>query len=360
MTGETPAPHDIYTVVGGGAIGGTLAAHIAMAGHPVQIVDADTQHVAAIRREGLSIEGPEGSVTVQIPAFDPVDAPNDLGPVLLAVKSQATSSAMEWIAPRLRGDGYVASLQNGLNEEVIAEFVGSQRTVIAFVDLFADLLEPGVIKDGGFGTIALGEYAAECFGDSSSSRAHKNAGFGPNTGSRVAKLARDLEHWGTPIVSANVSGFLWSKLAFGAMLTATSLIDDDMAEVVDANRATMLELAREVFAVSDDLGIQLEGFDAFRPDDYRTGSPDNVTETAFDSLCHWLAGQSKTRSGIWRDINVRRRPTEVPSQYEPVIAIAAQRRIHTPRLRALIDLVGELERGESSMGTDLFERITEI
>ena len=360
MTGETPAPHDIYTVVGGGAIGGTLAAHIAMAGHPVQIVDADTLHVAAIRREGLSIEGPEESVTVHLPAFDPVDAPDDLGPVLLAVKSQATSSAMEWIAPRLRGDGYVASLQNGLNEEVIATFIGSQRTVIAFVDLFADLLEPGVIKDGGFGTIALGEYAAERFGDTSSSRAHTNAGFGPNTGSRVEKLARDLQHWGTPIVSANVSGFLWSKLAFGAMLTATSLIDDDMAEVVDANRATMLELAREVFAVSDDLGIQLEGFDAFRPDDYRTGSPDNVTETAFDSLCHWLAGQSKTRSGIWRDINVRRRPTEVPSQYEPVIAIAAQRRIHTPRLRALIDLVGELERGESSMGTDLFERITEI
>src|SRR5699024_3075971 len=177
--------------------------------------------------------------------------------------------------------------------------------------------------------IVLGEYASDRFGRSSSSLVHTYSGFGPNTSPRVAKLARDLEHWGTPIVSANVSGFLWSKLAFGAMLTATSLIDDDMAEVVDANRATMLGLAREVFAVSDDLGIQLEGFDAFRPDDYRIGSPDDVTEAAFDALCHWLAGQTKTRSGIWRDINVRRRPTEVPSQYEPVIATAAQRRIHT-------------------------------
>ncbi|WP_166827976.1 ketopantoate reductase family protein [Brevibacterium limosum] len=362
MTTETPAPSEIYTVVGGGAIGGTLAAHIALAGHPVQIVDADTEHVAAIRSSGLKIEGPEESLSVDLPAFDPVDAPEELGPVLLAVKSQATSSAMEWIAPRLREDGYVASLQNGLNEAAIAEHIGIERTVIAFVDLFADVLQPGVIKDGGIGTIAFGEFSAECADRECSSRTPERAEANLQADGvirpRVEKLAADLAHWGRPIVSGNVSGFLWSKLAFGAMLTATSLVDEDMASVVDSNRATMLGLAREVYAISDELGIRLESFDAFTPDDYRDGRPERVVESAFDSLCRWLEGQTKTRSGIWRDINVRKRPTEVPSQYEPVIAIASEQGVLTPRLRTLVDVIGELERGEVLMGPELLKRIS--
>jgi len=41
-------------VVGGGAIGGTLAARMTRAGHDVLICDADEAHVAAIREHGLA------------------------------------------------------------------------------------------------------------------------------------------------------------------------------------------------------------------------------------------------------------------------------------------------------------------
>ncbi|GAA1885635.1 2-dehydropantoate 2-reductase N-terminal domain-containing protein [Lapillicoccus jejuensis] len=37
-----------HAVVGAGAIGGTLAHHLARSGHQVNIVDADAEHVAAI------------------------------------------------------------------------------------------------------------------------------------------------------------------------------------------------------------------------------------------------------------------------------------------------------------------------
>lgn len=329
----------IYTVVGGGAIGGTLAAHLALAGCPVQIVDTDTAHVAAIRQHGLRIDSPGETLETHIPAFIPDDAPDELGAVLLAVKSQATAAAMRWIAPRLRADGYVASMQNGLNEANIAKHVGRDRTLIAFVDLFADLVEPGVVKDGGIGTIAVGEFAG-------------------GTSSRVRELADALSHWGKPIVSDNVSGFLWSKLAFGAMLTASSFIDKDMSTVISENRTPMLKLAREVFAISDALGLQLESFDAFAPDDYRESARASTVDGAFDSLCEWLAGQTKTRSGIWRDINVRRRPTEVPAHYEPVLHIAEAHRVAVPRLQTMVEVIRELERQEAVMGDHLLERIT--
>jgi 2-dehydropantoate 2-reductase len=327
-----------YTIVGAGAIGGTLAVHLHAKGVPVQLVDADAAHVAAIRENGLTLLTPDGVLVARIPVFTLDDAPAELTRVLLAVKAQATSAASAWIAPRLTADGFVASLQNGLNEETIASFVGVERTVIAFVDLFADVMEPGVVKDGGHGGMALGEYAG-------------------GTSDRVRSLADDLSHWGSPVVSENVEGFLWAKLAFGAMLVTTALADEDMSVLIDRHRDTMNALAAEVIAVADHRGIVLEGFDAFQPGAFRRGVEPAVNAAAIDGLVAWLATQSKTRSGIWRDIAVRKRPTEVPTQYRPVLAAAEHAGIEVPCLRAMVARIGELERGEIAMDETLLHEL---
>jgi 2-dehydropantoate 2-reductase len=327
-----------YTIVGAGAIGGTLAVHLHAKGVPVQLVDADAAHVAAIRENGLTLLTPDGVLVARIPVFTLDDAPAGLTRVLLAVKAQATSAASAWIAPRLSPDGFVASLQNGLNEETIASFVGVDRTVIAFVDLFADVMEPGIVKDGGHGGMALGEYAG-------------------GTSDRVRALADDLSHWGSPVVSENVEGFLWAKLAFGAMLVTTALADEDMSVLIDRHRATMNALAAEVIAVADHRGIVLEGFDAFQPAAFRRGVEPAVNAAAIDALVAWLATQSKTRSGIWRDIAVRKRPTEVPTQYGPVLAAAEDAGIEVPYLRAMVARITQLERGEIAMDEALLHEL---
>jgi 2-dehydropantoate 2-reductase len=308
-----------YTIVGAGAIGGTIAVHLDAAGVPVQLVDTDPVHVAAIREHGLTLRTPDGDLVARIPVFhlDDADAPTSLGPVLLAVKALATEPASAWIAPRLAPDGWVASLQNGLNEATIARHVGVERTVIAFVDLFADVVAPGVVQDGGLGAMALGEYAG-------------------GTSDRVRRLAADLAGWGEPSVSDNVEGFLWSKLAFGAMLTATALADEDMSVLIDRNRAVMTSLAREVLAVADAEGIHPEPFDAFDPAAFVPDAPADAAEPVLDGLVAWLATQSKTRSGIWRDIAVRHRRTEVPLHYGPVVEAGREHGVPTPGISALV------------------------
>lgn len=322
-----------YTVVGAGAIGGTLAAHMHAQGVPVQLVDADVHHVAAIRRNGLQIKTPSAVMVADVPVYGLDDAPKHLDRVLLAVKAQATDSAAAWIAPRLSSDGYVASMQNGLNEATIAAHVGAHRTVTAFVDLFADVLEPGVINDGGSGAMALGEYSG-------------------GTSDRVRQLAQDLRHWGTPTVTGNVAGFLWAKLGFGAMLTATALADADMSELIDRHRPAMNGLAAEVFDVAAAEGISLEGFDAFDPASYVRGADPVQNAAATDDLIKWLSTQTKTRSGIWRDIAVRKRPTEVPTQYEPVIEMAAKHGLRLPLVEELVSVIRQLETGSISMDED--------
>ena len=146
-----------YVVVGAGAIGGTIGARLARDGHDVLLCDADPEHVTAVNERGLTIEGPVEQFTARVAAVSPDELPDPLGAVLLAVKSQHTGVALDAIGPRLAPDGFVVSLQNGVNEPVIAARLGKERTVGAFVNFGADYLAPGRIFVGGKGALYVGE-----------------------------------------------------------------------------------------------------------------------------------------------------------------------------------------------------------
>ena len=316
-----------YVIVGAGAIGGTIGHHLATAGHAVTVVDADAEHVLAVRERGIVLRhGAERTAAPVATALTPDDGgPADVRRVLLAVKAQATERALDWIVPRLAADGFVVSLQNGLNEATIAARVGRERTVGAFVNLFADVVAPGEIRDGGPGALVVGEVDGR-------------------ESERVVAVVADLQAWGPARVTSNVHGYLWSKLGFGAMLVATALADAPMAELVDRHRDVMHALAAEVFAVAAAEGIALEPFDAFDPAPYATADR-SAADAATDALVAWLRTQAKDRSGIWRDIAVRNRPTEVPTHYRPVLARAAELGIAAPGLERLVAQIAELEAG---------------
>ena len=331
-----------YTVVGAGAIGGTLAHHLARSGHHVTVVDADPGHVEAIRSSGLAVLRGDERTVVRVDAAltpDEVADVGDLERVILAVKAQATDSAMDWIAPRLAPDGFVISLQNGLNEGLIAEHVGGERTVGAFVNLFADVIGPGEIRDGGLGALVVGEM------DGSVSE-------------RVTSVVEDLQAWGPAKVTTNVAGFLWSKLGFGAMLTATALADEPMADLIDRHRDLMYRLTAEIFEVAASRGIRLEAFDALDPAPY-AGADQEARDPATDALVAWLRTQAKDRSGIWRDIAVRHRPTEVPTHYGEVLRIAEAAGLKTPLLAGVLDNIRDLEGG-GEMSEERLVRLAEV
>jgi 2-dehydropantoate 2-reductase len=57
------------TVVGGGAIGGTVGAYLARSGTAVEMVDKDAAHVTAMAEQGLTIQGFDETFTVGIEAI---------------------------------------------------------------------------------------------------------------------------------------------------------------------------------------------------------------------------------------------------------------------------------------------------
>ena len=314
-----------YTVFGAGAIGGTVGAHMVRGGESVLFVDSDVDHVRAMQHRGLTIRGFAETFTVPVEATTPDALPNSLESVLLSVKAPATEDAVRSFTDRLAPEGCVVSLQNGLNELVIARLVGQQRTVGAFVNFSADYLEPGLIHFGGRGAFVLGELDG-------------------SVSPRLRSLQRALGHWGDVSVTDNIWGYLWGKQAYGAMLFATALTNDSMADAIDDQRGLMVQLANEVLRVAAALEIQPLGFDGFEP--AAMASPDSATVSqSLDQLVAVRRKDEKTHSGVWRDLAVRHRRTEVDAHFVPILAHAADLGVSVPVLTRMIQMIHEVEDG---------------
>jgi 2-dehydropantoate 2-reductase len=61
---------------------------------------------------------------------------------------------------------------------------------------------------------------------------------------------------------------------------------------------------------------------------------------------------AQTHTGIWRDLAVRKRRTEVDAQLGEVIDIARQNSISTPLLERLVSLIHDIESGKLSQTTE--------
>jgi 2-dehydropantoate 2-reductase len=315
-----------YVVFGSGAIGGTVGAHLVRGGESVLFVDLDAEHVQAMNARGLTIKGFQQTFTVPARATTPDELPERLETVLLAVKAPATEAAVHSFASRLADDGCVVSLQNGLNELTISRIVGPERTVGAFVNFSADYLEPGLIHFGGRGTFVIGEL---------------DGAITP----RLKSLQQVLGHWGDVATTDNIWGFLWGKQAYGAMLFGTALTNDSMADAIDAHRPVLVALACEVLRVAAAQQITPLGFDGFAPDVLIGGDGDAV-QRSLDALVAIRRKDEKTHSGVWRDLAVRKRRTEVDAHFLPIVAEAERRGIQVPLLRRMIAMIHEIEDGQ--------------
>ena len=319
---------------GAGAIGGTIGAALAQAGQDVLLVDRDPDHVAAIDRAGLEISGPIRQYRVRARACTPGQVEGTFETVLLCVKAQDTEQAARALAPHLAPDGVVVSVQNGLNELVIARIVGAARTIGCFVNFGADYHGPGLVLYGGRGAVVVGEL----------------------DGRRTARIEATHRLFRTfdadALLTQNIWGYLWSKLIYGALLFATALTDDSIADVLDAQRyrPVLVALGQEVAAVAAAERVGLEPFDGFDPAAFTAGASAAALARSFADMVAFNRRSAKSHSGIWRDLAVRKRRTEIDAQIGPIVEIGATHGVQTPLSRRLIALIHDLEEGRRTQG----------
>ncbi|MDQ3942631.1 MAG: ketopantoate reductase family protein [Actinomycetota bacterium] len=339
---ETTGLRDVpITIIGAGAIGGTVGAYMDDAGYDVTLVDVASEHVEAINERGLRVTGVRGDRVFHPRAVLAEELGGPLKAVFLCVKGHFTESAIDRIGPLLAPDGYVLSLQNGLNETIIAQRIGEKRTVGAFVHFGADLIEPGVIQLGYEETIHIGELDGRIT-------------------PRVEALAEALSHAMPTRVTGNIWGFLWGKLVFGATGFVVSCVDAPVAEVIDdpLGRSLCRAASAEAYLVARARVDKVEPIGEFEPEKFAPGDDwearaDETLMKLADSWRHSI----KQHMGIWRDLKVKRRKTEVDTQVAQIVAIGREHGVRTPVNAAVLETVHEIEDGERGMGWDNLEEI---
>jgi 2-dehydropantoate 2-reductase len=339
--GEDSGPILIW---GAGAIGGTLGAYLARAGHPVALVDVVAEHVAAINERGLAIEGPIAELTQRMPAFTPDRLEGRYRRALLCVKAHHTADAAAAMRPFLAEDGYVVSAQNGLNERVIAGILGRERTIGAFVNFGADYLGPGRVVYGGRGAVVVGELDGQ---------------LTPRLGA-LHRTLRDFEPGA--ITTDNIWGYLWGKLAYGALLFATALTNDSIADALALPQyfALYRALGAEILRVAAAEGVRPEGFNGFHPVAFDAGADPAATQRSIDEMVAHNRKSAKSHSGIWRDLAVRKRKTEVDAQIAVIAEIAATHGLRAPLTDGLVRLVHEVEDGNRPMDRANLDALADV
>lgn len=321
---------------GAGAIGGTVGAALVRARHAVVFVDIEAEHVAAIAdpSRGLQIEGPVDPHRIVAPAFTPETVQGTYRRIFLCVKAHHTEAACRALLPHLAADGYVLSLQNGLCETIIERIVGRERTMGCFVNFSADWHGPGQIMYGGRGALVLGELDGATTPRLTALHALLRETFEPNA-----------------ITTPNIWGYLWGKLGYGAMLFAQALGEKGIADCLA--RPELLPLWRalggEAIAVARAEGVELLGFNGFDPAAFSPGATEAQAAASVAAMVEFNRPNAKTHSGVWRDLWVRKRRTEIDVQIAPIAEIGARHGLPCPAVRRLVAMIHECEAGTRPM-----------
>ena len=293
-------------VMGSGGLGGYFGARLAQGGADVAFI-ARGRHLAAMRKDGLRIEGP---APLHLPTVVATDEPVAIGVVdlvMFCVKLWDTDAAIEQMRPLVGPQTVVVSFQNGvLKDAAMRAAFGAERVMGGVGYVATTIARPGVIAQ-------TGPMQRLLFGESDGRRSARAEAFlqGCLAGGINAELSDDIERE------------IWQKFVFLAALSgATTTMRQRIGPIRShpQTRTFLLDLMREVVAVGRAMGVAL-------PADYaevRLALADQVAPDMTSSMHHDLE---------------RGNPLEVRWLAGAVVELGARVGVATPLNRAVADIL---------------------
>ncbi len=146
-------------VVGAGAMGSVYAGLLADAGNQVWAVDVWMEHIDAINKHGLRVEGASGDRTVRLNATSNFSEVGQCELVIIATKAAQVGEAAKSIEPMLSDNTLILTIQNGLGAaERICQYRKPDNILIGVAGGFgASMKSPGHVHHNGMELIRLGE-----------------------------------------------------------------------------------------------------------------------------------------------------------------------------------------------------------
>ena len=238
-------------VIGAGAMGSVYAGLLADAGNEVHVVDRWQEHIDAIRRRGLRVEGASGDRTVTIGAHTTTDGIGTCGLVIIATKASGVVEAARAAERIIDSGSLILTIQNGLGAgERIQSAIASDSILIGVAGGFgASVKGPGHAHHNGMQLIRIGEMS----------------GGLTDRVERVAALWRDAGF--NVRAFADIHQLVWEKFICNVAFSAPCTVFNRTIGEVMADRDTWsvsLGCAREADAVARRKAVRLDFDDVDR------------------------------------------------------------------------------------------------
>jgi 2-dehydropantoate 2-reductase len=303
-------------VVGAGAIGCYFGGMLARAGVSVCLIGRQ-QHVDAINREGLFIDGVRVRERIRVPASTALDSVRDSQIVLFCVKTVDTESMAHALEPHLAPGGTLFSFQNGVDNVDRIYSATKIEAISTVVYVASAMAGPGHVKHSGRGDLIMGIPAWQ---------------LKVNEQRRVdlQPTATMFENAGIPCrLSSAIETELWTKMIINCAYNGISALGrSQYGRIVKFKPARDLveRIVEETVAVARAEGVSLS-----------TGALIADTFKLADAM-------PSATSSTAQDIN-RGKPTEIDSLNGYVVRMGAKHGIPTPVNHVVHTLVKLLEQG---------------
>lgn len=312
-------------VIGAGAIGSAVGALLARGGEEVTFVGRP-DHVAAIRKEGLQVDGYLGEFTLRVDAMETLESRPDLA--LLAVKTQDVIPAVRANAAYLSGVP-VVTLQNGVqSDELVAHVLPRSQIISVVVVMSATYLAAGHVTLIDRGDLLIGRP------------------FGPND-AVVQEAARVLDKAMPTQVIDNIGGAHWTKLMINLNNCLPALTNLPIAEAFANPLLSRLaiRLISEGLDVTDRAGIQLEPIPSVRVESLRRLKrlPLRLAANRFAARARRNETGRPNFGSTLQSIK-RGRPTEIDYLNGEVVRLGGSLGVPTPLNAKAVELVHRVER----------------
>jgi 2-dehydropantoate 2-reductase len=294
-------------MMGSGGVGGYFGARLAKGGADVTFI-ARGEHLAAMRREGLTIESSREPMRLE--RVKATDDPASIGPVdfiIFSVKLWDTESAARTLLPLVGAQTGVISFQNGVQkDDMLRPIVGESALMGGVGYVAAAITKPGTItQTGAMQRLVFGE-------------------FDGRRSARAEALLAACKNGGINAeISSDIRRDIWEKFAFlVALSAATSAIRLPIGPIRShpLTRQFLFDLIKEVVAVGRAHGIALAEDFA----EQRMTFADSLPADMIASMFHDL------QTG---------KPLELPWLSGGVVDLGAAAGVPTPLNRAVRDIL---------------------
>ena len=322
-------PYTEFAILGAGALGSILGAHLARAGHGVTLL-ARGRRAEQIEADGLRVVGLV-DLGVRVPVMTDPRQLRGAETLIVATKAISTARALE---PLRHSDiGSALSIQNGLlKDELLGDAFGQEKVLGALANFSGELQSSGTVLFTRNNGVSLGEL---------------NGSGSP----RVRRIVEALEGSGIRATASDrIVADEWSKFAawVGLMALSVTTRRNTWEYLCHPGAALVLvRLIREVAQLAAVRGIPLVGAPVL-PVQELCEVPDARAVEIVTAIGRSFRENAPThRVSALQDLEAGR-PLELDETIGHVVAMARRLEVSAPLLESFYGLLGAI--GSSNAG----------